>query len=509
MQQGAKRGLYGHQALKDMRDKAADALRKKSVSVDVINHNQELFYELAASLRGLTTGHANVNPQNLLLLALYHENLRSSSVLPPEVRPHIGGLFEEFVRLKKFDMSEKRVWTPYSELVDSNPALALFRTIDLAHMPFDKKILVKSFQFEEKNLDLQLQNIAKSMLYVYVPFADILGLSNVLSKLKDTAVRHLYPDLYNEVARKLLETQNYYQGVKGMFAEQLKNDINEASALYGIEFAKFADSESLYRCRIKSPAAIVLKLLNGNMPIEKMFSIHDIVAFTVLTKSVEEAYLFLEFMTDKYIISPENIDDFIAHPRGETKYQSLHADVPCTALASSPFAEEVSNKNVEVQMRTPEMQKQYESGDWAHALYKGNRLEKAKLLMVTQYAGILRNSSTEDVQMMALSMRSGRISVKVTFNGAISVIDLPKNACTFDLICKLSDNPFKKHNVYSATTHKQFALLELLFADGDYIIEQTGEDIKINTITKNLSVYTVETRMRIEEHLKELKAKKK
>lgn len=491
-------GLYGHETLRKMRDNAVQALTKKGVSVDIIRHNQELFYDMATSLKGLDIAHAKVDPQKLLYLALYHENFRSSSSLPPEVRVIIGALMEEFLELKRLDMSHKEVWTPYSRLVGDNPTLAIFRMLDLAHMPLDKEWLVKHLRFSEKNADEQLCNTAEAMLYVYTPIADMLGLSNVMSTLRNNSVMVLYPELYYEVSRRLAIAQEHYEMVKRSFAEQLTNDINEASSLYGVEFAPFSTVDSIFRCRIKTAGAIVQKLRANDMSPEEMFKLHDIVAFTVLTSSVEGAFMFMEFLREKYNIPNEDISDYITSPKGKTKYQSLHIDVPCIALEEPSFAIEIGNKKVEIQVRTPEMQIRCERGDWAHALYKPSKLEKEMLLLISDYIGVLKNASSEDVQAMALSIRSPSFPIKVIFNNRVMEVDLPNNACGFDLICKVASNPLRKHVIVSAKTGTALSIFHTVPQDGEFVIGTTNEQFSQKSLQSVLPMCSVETRMLIE-----------
>ncbi|MEM3364306.1 MAG: hypothetical protein QXS93_02230 [Candidatus Micrarchaeia archaeon] len=479
--------------LRQMRDKAQKDLERLKVPPDVIYHNQQLFYTIAASLNGITkAARADINPTDLLWLSLYHENL-SYSALPSEIKETIGGLFRRFIELKHIDMSKKEVWTPYNNLVDECPALAVFRTIDLAHFPMDYNTLVRSFLFKKDTVEYAVRNIAESMLYVYVPFADILGILDVYSSLLDKSTSILYPDLYRGVYAKLKELQDENEHILKNFGNRLEYDILEAE-MEDIHFANFSDN-SLIKGRIKTTGSTVLKLIRKNYPIEKMMEFEDLVAFTVLTETEQDAYKFVEFLKNKYKIPEGHFDDYIRSPRGQTQYQSLHQGVP---FEVERFGEK-KIRFIEVQIRTPEMQEKCERGDQAHALFKQRKIDKEKLLLMLQYSTTLRNASTEEVQMLALNLRSERITVlaTVTPDSEVMIVDLPENSCVYDLICKVSD-PFYEHKVVSATTNRMFSPYESLIPGAGYFIMKTGERMRSSEIRRIIPICSLETRMQLQ-----------
>ncbi len=455
-----KKALTKHGMLKRMKEKAVEWLRKKDVSDTIISHNVSLFLKLASGMNDSNdNGMFNVDPYDLLRLALYHEDFRSSKMLPDDIRAKIGKLFEEFMHLKHLDMSKKEQWKDYS-ILSTNVPLAVFRTVDLSHLPEDKRVLINNFLINKHRPDEQIYNLAQSMLYVYTPFADMLGLNSVMNKLRDYSSKVLYPKLHSKVLEELSALNDKIMENERAFSQELSDIVNEAISLHGIRV------DPCCRSRIKTPGSITLKLVSREMSPEDIRKLHDIVAFMLVTESVDEAYFIAEMIKEKFGLTDDDVDDYIKNPRGETGYQSIHVDIPYNGIY------------IEVQIKTRKMLERCEKGDWAHALFKPRKINKDKLLLVSRFSDFLKDASTDDIESMSFAIRSDRMKVKVVRRKSVKEIELPAESRIFDMVCSVVD-PTKVISVSSATSGRKFSFFDLVKDGATYEIK-TGPKKKIS-----------------------------
>ncbi|MGC8924148.1 MAG: hypothetical protein ACP5KJ_03075 [Candidatus Micrarchaeia archaeon] len=432
-----------------MNERAVEFLRKKSVSSDIIAHNQHLFCELAVSINGGMLDareSAKKGAIDLLLLALYHENLGSCKQFPDEVKARISDLFEQFIDLKKRDISPKDTWTFYSEIPKNNLPLLLFRILDLAHIPCNKEFLTK-IGFDERRYEEQLNNLAKTILYTYTPYADILGLGSAVNRLRNISASVLYPETYTHVKTVIGSERGNLEKIRNKFDLVLRELVNEAVILNGISICPVYNNERVIS-RIKSPGSITFKLVSYGMNAEDVKTLHDIVAFTILPATVKDIYMFYSLLKDKLGDSILSVDDYIINPKPTTGYQSLHIDVL------------VDGYSVELQLKTPEMYQRCDKGDWAHVFIKPSKISKDAFKYMASYSGILYNASTEHIESVLNSMRSNRlIKLCVDVNGHKKHVELPKDARIFDLVCMVS-NPKLGNTIRSAQTNRNYSYFD-------------------------------------------------
>lgn len=451
--------VASRELLTSMNNKAVEFLRQKGVPSEVIKHNQEIFYELAASLNGkMLLNERKSGISEILLLALYHENIKSSCQFPDEVKESISNIFEQFCELKKRDISFKTSWEAYAQLATNNLPLLLFRIIDLTHLVYDKEFLL-NIGFNEKKYEEQITNLAKTMHYVYAPYADILGLGQSVDILRNISANILYPEIYTQVQERMNREFIELSKIQEEFDHELNIIINEAKILHGIPIVDIEGKKT--KSRIKSPGSTVFKLVSRMMSPSEISSLHDIVAFTVLPKDLESVYLFYEFLREKFGRFIIRVDDYISNPKS-TGYKSLHIDI-----AKYRYS-------VELQLKTPEMYISCEKGDWTHAASKDSKIPLETLKYIAKYSGILKNASTEQIDILAENLSNARFDIKVEVSGKTKTVSLPKNAKIFDLIC-IASNPEFKNIVINTRTGEKYSYFDDVPFGATLKIVNTGE----------------------------------
>ncbi len=178
---------------------------------------------------------------------------------------------------------------------------------------------------------------------VYAPLAHRLGMASVKWMLDDLALKVLHPKSYNEIDKKLKssnkERERYIKSITSALTEELKlNQMN--FRVYG---------------RSKSHSSIYGKMIKREKTFEE---INDIMAVRVVVGKIEDCYLALGILHQKFKPIQERFKDFIAMPKSNG-YQSIHTTV---------FG--LEGKIVEIQIRTEDMERTAEIGVAAHWRYK-------------------------------------------------------------------------------------------------------------------------------------------
>jgi len=185
---------------------------------------------------------------------------------------------------------------------------------------------------------------ALETLKIFVPIADRLGIGEIRSQLEDHAFSYLFPEKFNWV-------KDYVKKKYEERAKYLKSFSKRLQKILLKERVKAID----IHWRPKTYWSIYKKLLRKNMDLEK---IHDLLALEVIVDKVDNCYKTLGVIHKYYEPLEQEIDDYIAKPK-PNGYRSLHTTI---------FSED--GEITEIQIKTPEMQKEAEFGVCAHWAYK-------------------------------------------------------------------------------------------------------------------------------------------
>ena len=178
---------------------------------------------------------------------------------------------------------------------------------------------------------------------VYAPLAHRLGMARVKWTLDDLVLKTLNPDDYKEIEKKLKSShkgrEKYIKTITEVLLDELE-EYNIVPKVYG---------------RPKSHASIYSKMIERGKTFEE---IYDILAVRIVVEKIEECYLTLGVLHQKFKPIQERFKDFIATPKSNG-YQSIHTTV------IGP-----DGKLVEIQIRTEDMEQTAEIGVAAHWRYK-------------------------------------------------------------------------------------------------------------------------------------------
>lgn len=193
--------------------------------------------------------------------------------------------------------------------------------------------------------------IAQETLDIYAPLANRLGIEWIKSELEDLAFKHLHPDIYADLQRKIAkkekERHRYIDEVKRTLVKKLYENKIEGEVTG----------------RLKQIYSIYQKMRDQNIDFDQVY---DITAFRVIVNSIKDCYDVLGIIHSIWKPIPGKFKDYIGLPK-ENLYQSLHTAV------IGPYGE-----RIEIQIRTHEMHRIAEEGIAAHWKYKeGKPLDEA------------------------------------------------------------------------------------------------------------------------------------
>ena len=192
---------------------------------------------------------------------------------------------------------------------------------------------------------------AKETMEIYAPLAHRLGMWDFKWRLEDLSFRILDPNMYKKVA-KLINTKrknrdSYINKAANSLAEKLQNE--------GINADVKGRSKHLFSTYRK-----ILAYEKENKSIDE---INDLFAIRVVVQDVKDCYIALGSIHNLWPPIGGQFDDYIARPK-DNMYRSIHTTV---------IGDE--NYQIEIQIRTSEMDQYAEYGVAAHWKYKEGSLD--------------------------------------------------------------------------------------------------------------------------------------
>ncbi len=253
------------------------------------------------------------------------------------------------------------------------------------------------------------KRIAEESLEIYAPIAGRLGMNEIKGELEDASFAYLDPKEYEHM-RSIVEMK---VREKGVFVSHVIHETEELLSQNAIMNA------SVYG-RVKRFYSLHIKLQRYEGDLSK---IYDLLAVRIVLQNVEECYVILGLLHQKWRPVSGRIKDYIAQPK-PNGYQSLHTTV---------FTE--NGEVVEFQIRTREMHEIAEYGIAAHWRYKeGGDKPNKQLRWIEELVGIQKEIETkkdflDQLEILKIDVFKDRIFV---FTPKGDVIELPEGGTPVD-----------------------------------------------------------------------------
>ena len=255
----------------------------------------------------------------------------------------VSGLIDEFLRISSIRIDKPSLYSDnFRNLLLSlvqDIRVILIKLIDRVHM------MRTLSGVEEKTRN----KISNETYHLYAPLAHRLGLYRMKTELEDNAMRHTHTAIYQDIQRKLKETQDERERYIQEFIEPIQHAIKSQ----GFDFE--------IKGRSKSVFSIWQKMKKQNVDFEQVYDVFAI--RIILNNTIEnekaDCWKVYSILTNKYTPNPTRLRDWVTVPKASSGYESLHTTVKGPA-----------NRWVEVQIRTRRMDDIAEKGQAAHWKYK-------------------------------------------------------------------------------------------------------------------------------------------
>ena len=187
------------------------------------------------------------------------------------------------------------------------------------------------------------QRIAQETMEIYAPLAGRMGMQLVREEMEDIA----FGVLNASTAQFITERLERLRAESGGIIAEIETALGQALADHGIK-AEVTGRE-------KKPYSIYRKMERKHLSLDQLA---DIYGFRVLVNTLDECYLSLGVVHQKWFAVPGRFKDYISSPK-PNDYSSIHTTV------IGPHSQ-----RVEMQIRTHNMHDIAERGVAAHTFYK-------------------------------------------------------------------------------------------------------------------------------------------
>ncbi|MEE1167930.1 MAG: RelA/SpoT family protein, partial [Alistipes sp.] len=191
--------------------------------------------------------------------------------------------------------------------------------------------------------------ITSETIYLFVPLAYRLGLHAIKSEMEDLCMKYRFPEEYEQIRRKIEETEPERQQYIERFMAPIKEVLDRNNFQYKM------------KARVKSIYSIWNKMRRKEIPFEEVYDLFAIrIVFKTLPFPSEKTQCWQVYscVTDIYTPKPDRLRDWISIPKSNG-YEALHS----TVMGPDGIW-------VEVQVRTERMDDIAERGFAAHWKYK-------------------------------------------------------------------------------------------------------------------------------------------
>ena len=187
------------------------------------------------------------------------------------------------------------------------------------------------------------ERFAREALDIYAPMAHRLGMFEVKGELEEKAFQSLYKEDYEQLRDRI---RGLYPG--------MEEKIGTVTQKLEIFFAEKNLSVKI-KGRIKRVSSIYWKIRQQKLHLEE---IRDLIGLRIIAGSIQDCYVVLGLIHERYTPFKEGFFDYIATPK-LNGYRSIHTKVTDDRL-----------ELLEFQIRTEEMDLMAEFGVAAHWKYK-------------------------------------------------------------------------------------------------------------------------------------------
>lgn len=343
-----------------------------------------------------------------IIAALLHDTLEDTHLERSQLRQEFGKQVEALVfGVTKIDIVKSKNKSSVEAETIRKMLFAMVKDVRVILIKLADK-LHNMRTLEHKGPERR-KAIAQECLDIYAPLADRLGISWMKDELEDLSLKHLQPEVYNQIKQAVSQKRTQ----RSEYLDRVKKSIYKEAVKEGLEIKVETRAKHFYSIYRK------MKLKGKGLD-----EIYDMLGLRILCETIHECYITLGIVHRIWMPIEGRFKDYIAMPK-ENKYQSLHTTVMG-----------FDGRLLEIQIRTTTMHKTAEFGVAAHWLYKEGiknpeKVDVSSLSFINRLRDLnrARIASTEFLEEMKREVLRDSIYV---FTPKGDVIQLPKGATALD-----------------------------------------------------------------------------
>jgi guanosine-3',5'-bis(diphosphate) 3'-pyrophosphohydrolase len=281
--------------------------------------------------------------ESTIAVALLHDTIEDTTATRAEIDElfgeDIGRLVEGLTKIKKLDLVTKKAKQAENLrklllAISDDVRVLLVKLADRLHnmRTLDHMSPEKRARISEETMD------------IYAPLAGRMGMQDMREELEDLSFRHINPEAYETVTKRLEELSRRNEGLVKKIETELR-DLLVASGLTNV----------YVKGRQKKPYSVFRKMQSKSLSFEQL---SDVYGFRIIVDDIPACYRALGIVHTRWRVVPGRFKDYISTPK-QNDYRSLHTTIV------GP-----SSQRIELQLRTKRMHEIAEFGIAAHTLYK-------------------------------------------------------------------------------------------------------------------------------------------
>ncbi|PST25389.1 bifunctional (p)ppGpp synthetase/guanosine-3',5'-bis(diphosphate) 3'-pyrophosphohydrolase [Mesorhizobium plurifarium] len=281
--------------------------------------------------------------ESTIAVALLHDTIEDTTATRQEIDDlfgeDIGALVEGLTKIKKLDLVTKKAKQAENLrklllAISDDVRVLLVKLADRLHnmRTLDHMSAEKRARISEETMD------------IYAPLAGRMGMQDMREELENLSFRHINPEAYETVTRRLQELSERNEGL----IKKIEEELSELLQAEGLKDAQV-------KGRQKKPYSVFRKMQSKSLSFEQL---SDVWGFRIIVNDIPSCYRALGIVHTRWRVVPGRFKDYVSTPK-QNDYQSIHTTI------IGP-----SRQRIELQIRTKRMHEIAEYGIAAHALYK-------------------------------------------------------------------------------------------------------------------------------------------
>ena len=291
--------------------------------------------------------------ESTIAVALLHDTIEDTTATRAEIDElfgeDIGRLVEGLTKIKKLDLVTKKAKQAENLrklllAISDDVRVLLVKLADRLHnmRTLDHMSPEKRARISEETMD------------IYAPLAGRMGMQDMREELEDLSFRHINPEAYDTVTKRLEELSRRNEGL----VKKIETELRDLLVANGL-------TNAYVKGRQKKPYSVFRKMQSKSLSFEQL---SDVYGFRILVDDIPGCYRALGIVHTRWRVVPGRFKDYISTPK-QNDYRSIHTTIV------GP-----SRQRIELQIRTKRMHEIAEFGIAAHALYKDGENGEGDLL---------------------------------------------------------------------------------------------------------------------------------